>query len=71
MGLFPSIYGIISKMDTFCTKFSTIFEFSTGTKSEKTGQNFFFQKTVKIYLVRATNLKNWSFSAIFKVGSGY
>jgi hypothetical protein len=30
----------------------------TGTKSSKTGQNFIFQKSVKLYLVPATNLKN-------------
>jgi hypothetical protein len=36
---------------------SVCFRFSTGTKSSKTAQKI-FQKTVKMYLVPATNLKN-------------
>ncbi len=46
---------------------SVCFKFSTCTKSSKTAQKF-FQKTVKMYLVAAINLK---IKKNFKVGSRY
>jgi hypothetical protein len=56
-------YKLASKIQKKIQK-SVRFRFSTGTKSSKKQ----LKKTVKMYLVPATNLKN---KKKFKVGSGY